>query len=153
MVMKSQSSFSPDAASQTSIRTLLVDDSPMMLKLLALILKRAGGFEIVGSATNASQALSYVSALSPELVLMDVHMPGMTGIEAIHYLKGQENPPVVILVTSDDDPLTRAKADQAGADRLIIKDKNLGDSLVAALRDIFAPFGARSPYSPCAAQA
>jgi CheY-like chemotaxis protein len=137
MVVNSHPPSAWDRESSTAIRTLLVDDSPAMLKLIALILKRAGNVDLVGSATNGSQALRYVAALSPDLVLMDVHMPRLNGIEAAQYIKQRQQPPVVILITSDDDPLTRSKAEQAGADGFIVKGENLGHSLIAALADIF----------------
>ena len=152
MVVNTNSPFSPEAAPRTRIRTLIADDSPAMLKLVALSLKRAGNFDLVGSATNASQALRYVSALSPELVLMDIHMPKLNGIEATHYIKQREHPPVVILITSDDDFLTRSKAEEAGADGFIIKDENLRNSLMAVLQDSFGPSRTRAPSLQLAAQ-
>ena len=152
MVVNTNSFYSAETVSGRSIRTLIVDDSPAILKLVALILKRVGNFDLVGSATNGSQALKYVCALSPELVLMDVHMPGLSGIEATRYLKQREQPPVVILITSDDDPLTRSKAEEAGAHGFVIKDGNLRNSLMAVLRDIFGPSGHRAPSLQFATQ-
>src|SRR6266446_7289354 len=83
------------------IRTLVVDDSPLMLKILAQILEEAGNFDLVGTATDAYQALRHVSALSPELVLMDIHMPGPNGIQPTRFIKRSEHPPMVILIRSD----------------------------------------------------
>src|SRR5271165_6266372 len=83
------------------IRTLVVDDSPFMLKFLAQTLEAVAGFDLVGTATNARQALRYVSMLSPDLVLLDLQMPGLNGIQATRYIKDREHPPVVIIVSSD----------------------------------------------------
>src|SRR5208337_991740 len=80
----------------TRIRTLVVDDSPSMLKVLAQSLEEAGNFDLVGTATDGCQALRQVSALSPELVLMDIHMPRLNGIQATRFIKQRERPPVVI---------------------------------------------------------
>lgn len=151
MVVNTNSSFFGKAAPINSIRTLIVDDSPAMLKLIAVTLARAGRFDLVGSATNGFQALRYIRELSPELVLMDVHMPGLHGIEATRHIKQREQPPAVILITSDDDPLTRLKAQEAGADGFIIKDENLQNSLMTVLRDIFEPSGTRAPFLQFAA--
>ena len=151
MVMKTNITFSDEAAARPGIQTLIVDDSPAMLKLLALILRGAGSFDLVGSATNGFQALRYACWLSPELVLMDVHMPKMDGIEAARYIKQRERPPVVILITADDDPITRSKAEEAGADAFVVKDTNLRSSLLAVLRDMFGPSSTRTPSLQLAA--
>src|SRR5258708_12692992 len=87
------------------IRTLVVDDSPFMLKLLAQILKQMANFDLVGTATNGGQALRQVSALSPDLVLMDVHFPGLNGIQAIQYIKQRNHPPAVVIIPSNPLPI------------------------------------------------
>ena len=152
MVVNTNSPYSADAAPRTSIRTLIVDDSPAILKLVTLILGQAGRVDLIGSATNGAQALKYVCALSPELVLMDIHMPKLNGIEATRYIKQREHPPIVILITSGDDPLTRSKAEQAGADGFIIKGENMRNSLMAILHDIFRPSAGRARSLQLAAQ-
>ena len=132
-----------EAISDTRVRTLVVDDSPFMLKILAQILKEAGKFDLIGTASNGCQALRYVSMLSPELVLMDVHMPRLNGIQATRYIKQREHSPIVILVTSDDSPVTKATAAEAGADGFVIKQGNLRHRLIGALQDLFKRNGAR----------
>src|SRR5258705_14018888 len=86
------------------IRTLVVNDSPFMLKTLAQILKQMANFDLVGTATNGCQALRQVSALSPDLVLMDIHLSCLNGIQATEhikhrYFKQREHPPVVLIIT------------------------------------------------------
>ena len=125
----------------TRIRTVVVDDSPLMLKILAQILEEAGGFDLVGSATNAYQALRHVSALSPELVLMDIRMPGLNGIEAARCMKQSEHPPVVILISSDSTAGTKSLAEQAGADGFVSKEANFRHVLLSALKNLFGPRG------------
>ena len=131
-----------ETTSYTRVRTLIVDDSPFMLKILAQTLKEAGSFDLVGSATDGYQALRYVSALSPELLLMDIHMPGLNGIQATRYIKQSEHPPVIILISSDTDSMTRSLAEQAGADGFLSKEGNLQQRLIDALEDLFGPSGA-----------
>ena len=125
----------------TRVRTVVVDDSPLMLKILAQILEEAGGFDLVGSATNAYQALRHVSALSPELVLMDIRMPGLSGIEATRCMKQSEHAPVVILISSDSTAGTKSLAEQAGADGFVSKEANFRHLLISALKKLFGPSG------------
>jgi CheY-like chemotaxis protein len=131
------------ATSQTRVTTLVVDDSPLLLKILTQILEEAGNFDLVGTAADGSQALRYVSMVSPELVLMDVHMPRLNGIQATRSIKQREHPPAIIIVTSDDGPATRAMAEEAGADGFVSKHGNLRQQLMGALQDLFGPNGAR----------
>ena len=128
---------------QTRIRTLVVDDSPFMLKILAQTVEVAGSFDLVGSATDGPKALRYVSMLLPDLVVMDLHMPGLSGIQATRYIKNREHPPVVIIVTSDDSPATKATAEEAGADGFVSKDGNLRQQIMGALQDLFGPNAAK----------
>lgn len=64
------------------VPVLVVDDQDPFRQAAAAVLRRAAGFELVGEAETGEQALEQVAALSPELVLMDVNMPGINGIEA-----------------------------------------------------------------------
>jgi DNA-binding NarL/FixJ family response regulator len=115
----------------------VVDDSPFILKILAQILEEAGNFDLVGTATDGCQALHYVSKLSPELVLMDVHMPRLNGIQTTRYIKQRGHPPAIIIVTSDDSAVTKATAEEAGADAFVSKDGNLRQHMMGALQDLF----------------
>ena len=85
-----------------SIRTLLVDDSPRVLKVLSQILSREEGFKVVGSATDGCKSLRYASSLVPELVLMGLHLSKLSGAQVTSQIKLSKNPPVVFKVGSDD---------------------------------------------------
>ena len=130
-----------DLLPATRVRTVAVDDSPFILKILAQTLEEAGDFDLVGTATDAYQALRHVSALSPELVLMDIHMPGLNGIEATRCLKQSEHPPVVILISSHSTAGMRSLAKQAGADAFVSKKANFRHQLIRALKKLFGPSG------------
>ena len=132
-----------EPTSDTRVTTLVVDDSPFMLKTLSQILERAGNFDLVGTATDGCQALRYVSMLSPELVLMDVHMPRLNGLQATRHMKRSEHPPVVILLSSDNSSLTKLLAEQAGADAFVIKQGKLRQGVIGALQNLSGPNGAR----------
>jgi DNA-binding NarL/FixJ family response regulator len=129
--------------SNTRVRTLVVDDSPLMLKVLAQFLEKAGGFDLVGTAINGCQALRHVAALSPELVLMDFHLPRLSGVQATRYIKEGQHPPVVIIVSSDGSSVARSMAENAGADGFIVKARHFSLRLARMLEDLFGPGGAR----------
>lgn len=129
----------PNAAGPSSegrIKTLVVDDSPLMLKILAQILEDLGDFDLIGTAPDGCRALHYVTALSPELVLMDVHLPHLNGIQATQYIKQFQHPPVVIIISSDDSPSSMELANKAGADGFIVKGGNLRHRLTRVLQDL-----------------
>ncbi len=132
-----------EAASDSRVRTLVVDDSPAMLRILAQILEEAGNFDLVGTATDGWQALRYVSALKPELVLMDFHLPQLNGMEATLYLKAHEHPPIVIIVSSDDSSVAKSMGERAGADGFIVKAGDLSVRLTRTLQNFFGPNGVR----------
>jgi CheY-like chemotaxis protein len=141
MVMKTRSRNLAGAPFNARVRTLIVDDSPRTVKVIAQTLKDVGNFDLVGAAIDERQALPYVSALYPDLVLMDIHMPRLNGLHATQSIKQRERPPVLIIVSSDDGPITRSRAEQAGADGFISKAGDLRDRLIAMLQDLFGQNG------------
>src|SRR6266478_6496587 len=120
-----------------AVRTLIADDSPVMLKILAQILAIEGNFTLVGTATDGSQAVRQVLTMEPELVLMDYRMPHLNGLEATRRIKQSENPPLIIIVTSDDTPSGEALAKAAGADGFVKKSGNLRDQLRSIFQKLF----------------
>jgi DNA-binding NarL/FixJ family response regulator len=119
------------------IRTVIADDSPLMLKLLAQTVKGLGDFELVGSGTDGVQALRQVLALTPDLVLIDIDMPHLNGIRASEYIKRFQPPPIVVLVTADNSARTRATARAAGVDAVVAKGADLRGRLIRALSELF----------------
>ncbi len=124
------------------IRTVLADDSPTVLKTLSLLLERENGFQIVGTATDGYHAIRRVIELEPDLVLMDVRLQGINGLDAARHIKARPQAPTVIMVTNDDTPACRAAASTAGADDFVGKQRML-TQLPAALRTLF-PRAAKS---------
>jgi DNA-binding NarL/FixJ family response regulator len=78
---------------------------------------------------------------SPELVLIDAHIPILDGIQATRYIKRHQHPPRVIIITSDDSPALKAAAELAGADGFVRTDLNLRQQMIDTLRKVFAPPG------------
>jgi CheY-like chemotaxis protein len=123
------------------VRTLLVDDSEFMRALLTMLIEESG-FELVGTAADGRQALRSVAALRPDLVLMDVNMPGMDGLEATRSIKesGKRSgyAPVIVLVTSEDTLECRSQAEDAGANGFVSKSEDLRGQLKSTLDNLFS---------------
>jgi len=119
------------------IRVLIVDDHEVVREGLRSILATAEDVELVGEAADGSEAVRLAAELSPDIVLMDLSMPGVGGIEAIEQIKALALPlEIVILTTYDDDDLI-IRGLRAGARGYLLKDagrKALFDSIRAAHR-------------------
>jgi DNA-binding NarL/FixJ family response regulator len=126
------------------IRVLLVDDDPLVRSALSLMLGGQDDIEVVGEAANGEAGLALVTELGPDVVLMDIRMPVMDGLEATQALHQRPSPPaVVVLTTFDaDDHVVRAIA--AGADGFLLKDTAPGD-IVQAIRTVAAGDAMLSP--------
>jgi DNA-binding NarL/FixJ family response regulator len=103
------------------IKVLLVEDSQELLKALKEYFLRSHGFPVVGSAESGVSAIEKVQELKPDLVFMDISMPGMNGFEATREIKRLSNPPRVIMLTTHDDSEYRKASAAAGADGFISK--------------------------------
>ena len=84
------------------IRFLIVDDEPLAIERLQLLLARMDGVQVAGTATEGAAALRLVDALAPDAVLLDIAMPGMDGIDVARALGRTAKPPVVIFATAFD---------------------------------------------------
>jgi DNA-binding NarL/FixJ family response regulator len=103
------------------ISVLLVDDSPLFLEQTRAWLSRQAGLVVVGTATSAAEGMALVARLRPRVVLMDIDMPDMNGIEATRRLKSRPAAPAVVMLTLFCDPAYRAAAAEAGADGFVSK--------------------------------
>jgi DNA-binding NarL/FixJ family response regulator len=104
------------------IRVLIADDHPLMRKGLADILNGVEGIEVVGAAEDGSAAVALAYAVKPDIVLMDISMPGMDGIEATEKLVEMDSHVRVVMLTSysEREKITQALA--AGAVSYLTKD-------------------------------
>jgi DNA-binding NarL/FixJ family response regulator len=108
--------------SETRTTVLIVDDDPLVRSGLALILGGAKSLEVVAQAANGREGLDAVDRHRPDVVLMDIRMPVMDGIEATTALSAQPNPPKVIVLTTFDADDYVLRALGAGASGFLLKD-------------------------------
>jgi DNA-binding NarL/FixJ family response regulator len=127
------------------IRVVVIDDQTLVRTGFRMILDETGDIEVVGEAADGAQALAVVGRTRPDVVLMDVRMPGMDGIEATRRLRAgpQPAPRVIILTTFDLDEYVYAGL-QAGASGFLLKD-TLAADLVAAVRVVAAGESVAAP--------
>jgi DNA-binding NarL/FixJ family response regulator len=118
------------------VRTLLVDDNARFLAAARRLLATQADVEIVGHALSGRDALAAVDTLRPELVLMDLVMPEMNGLEATAAIKRGPNPPRVVIVTLEDSEEHRERARVVGADAVVGK-ATLTTTLSPLLREMF----------------
>ena len=85
------------------MKVLIVDDEPPARDRLRQLLDESGEHEIVGEAGNGREALEVAARTAPDVVLLDIRMPGMDGIETAHHLNATESPPAVVFTTAYDE--------------------------------------------------
>lgn len=126
------------------IRVLLVDDDPLVRSALSLMLGGQRDIEVVGEAGNGEAGLALVTELDPDVVLMDIRMPVMDGLEATRVLHQGSAPPAVVVLTTFDADEHVLRAIAAGADGFLLKDTPPGD-IVNAIRTVAAGDAMLSP--------
>jgi two-component system response regulator AlgR len=97
----------------TELRVLIVDDEAPARERLQRLVGELPGFSIAGVCSNGADALPLVGELEPEVVLLDIRMPGMTGIEVARHLSALERPPAVVFTTAYDEYALEAFEAQA----------------------------------------
>ncbi|MBA2775726.1 MAG: response regulator transcription factor [Thermomicrobiales bacterium] len=122
------------------ISVLLVDDHPVVIEGLRKLLEAAGDIDVTGTANDASQALERAKRLRPDVVLLDLRMPGASGIQATRRLREQDYGGAVIVLTSYGDQAYVRQALEAGADGYLLKSTP-SDELIQSIR--FAAKGRR----------
>jgi len=119
-----------------SISIIVVDDHAVVRNGLRAYLATQTGFEVVGEATTGEEAIRLVSQFIPDVVLMDLILPGITGVEATHRIKKiSPRTHIVVLTSSTDDSLIFS-AFKAGADAYILKDMKMDNLTVAIQRTV-----------------
>jgi two-component system, NarL family, response regulator DesR len=104
------------------VRVLVVDDHALFAEALMLTLGIDDRIQVVGSASSGTEAVSLAKALTPDVVLMDIHMPSMDGIEATRHVRRVSPRSRVVIVSAACSPELAAHARLAGAERYLTKD-------------------------------
>ena len=105
----------------TLIRLLIVDDHDAFLNAAERHLRRVPHVSIVGRGRNGIEAVALADELKPDLVVLDLAMPEMGGLQATRLIKAQDEPPFVVIASHFDDVEHREHSQRAGADAFISK--------------------------------
>jgi DNA-binding NarL/FixJ family response regulator len=126
------------------IRVLLVDDDALVRSGLRMMLSGAPDIEVVGETDDGRGALAAVDLHRPDVVLMDIRMPHVDGIEATRLVRAQPRPPAVIVLTTFDADELVLRALRAGAAGFLLKDTPPAE-IVRAIEHVHAGEGSLSP--------
>jgi len=120
----------------TPIRVLVADDHPIVRRGLKSLLQTEPGFECAGEAADGAEAVELTRALQPDVILLDLAMPRVTGLEAIIQIKAENPDARILVVTSfaEDDKVFPAI--KAGASGYLLKDAP-PEMLIQAMRDVY----------------
>jgi DNA-binding NarL/FixJ family response regulator len=122
-----------DALNTGIVQVLIVDDQPPFRSAARMVVELADGFEVVGEAATGEDGVSMARSLQPDLVLMDVNLPGIDGLEATRQIKASGHSARIVLVLSTyESGDYEARAVAAGASAFIPKSEFGPDTLVAA---------------------
>ncbi len=116
---------------------IVVDDQPIVLAGFAAIIDAEPDLDVVGTAADGAAAVDAAARLRPDLVVMDIRMPGLDGLAATRLITAAENPPKVLVLTTFDLDAYVFEALRAGASGFLLKDAD-PDELLAAVRVIAA---------------
>ena len=108
--------------SEHGLRVVIADDHSVVRQGIRGVLEEVEGLEVVGEAGDGEEALALVEALAPDVVVLDVNMPGKGGLEVAAELRDAANPVRVLVLSMHDDPEYVLQAVRSGADGYVLKD-------------------------------
>lgn len=114
-----------------TIRILLVDDHPIVRQGLKTLLEGHSGWEVIGEASDGAEAVEKAKDLNPDVMVLDVTMPKMNGLEACRVLRRQSPALEILFVTQHDSPQMMREALEAGARGYVVKSNAARDLLAA----------------------
>ena len=123
------------------VRVLTIDDQPVFRRVARDVIEATPGFEPVGEATSGEQALSIIGDLHPDLILIDIRMPGMDGLETARRISEAHPEPTIVLITIEEPEEVSSSFTASGAVALIRKQ----DFGPAKLRAVWRKHGRVSP--------
>ena len=119
------------------ISVLIADDHRLFAEALEAILASEPEIEVVGHARNGEEAVEQALALSPDVILMDIAMPGLDGVEATKLIRRQRRSACVLMLTGSNARTDVARARDAGAAAYVTKDR-IAAHLIDAIRELAA---------------
>lgn len=122
---------------QESIRVLVVDDEPLFMDMVQALLAVEEGVEVIGTAKHGQQAVKLARELEPDVIVMDVSMPVMDGLDATREIRAQDPGASVLILTGGTNVADVDKARTAGARAYLTKDR-IAAELVAEIRNLGA---------------
>jgi DNA-binding NarL/FixJ family response regulator len=126
-----------EAAAAGAIRVLLADDEAPFLEALSPLIERQPELAVVGAAYDGLAVIELAEELSPDAVVIDLHMPRLDGVSAVARLRRDHPSMCVIALTGDADPALHGAVMEAGADAVLVKDEFV-DVLVERLAAVKA---------------
>jgi DNA-binding NarL/FixJ family response regulator len=122
------------------MKAVLVDDSELMRERVRAMLADVPGFEVVGEAADGASALTEIRRQQPDLVILDLQMPGLTGFDVLREMRPRpDHPPLVIVLTNHPYAEYRGAALRAGAHHFFDKSREL-DQFTATVEDLALHF-------------
>jgi DNA-binding NarL/FixJ family response regulator len=118
------------------VRVLVVDDSPKVLAVVRAMLADLPGLVVAATAASAEEGLEAAPCARPDVVLLDVRMPGMGGLAAVPLFKQIDRPPLVVLLSLHADLALRREAERSGADAIMSKTELDGQGLAHLIDDL-----------------
>lgn len=122
------------------MRLLIADDSEIIRSRLVDLLSEVEGIKVVGEARESHETIEAVRQLSPDVVILDIRMPGGDGILALEQIKGKPKPPIVIMFTNHPYLQYRKRCLDAGADFFFYKSTEF-EALLALLKKLARKIG------------
>jgi DNA-binding NarL/FixJ family response regulator len=117
------------------VRVLIADDDPMFVESVEALLRGDARVQVIGSATNGQDAVDLAGALAPDVILMDIAMPVLDGIEAARRIRLDHPSTCVLILTGSSIATNVERARQAGVAGFLTKDR-IGTQLVGAILEV-----------------
>ncbi len=119
------------------LKVLVADDSPLIRERLAAVISDIENAELVGQAENVQDAVDGIRCLKPDVAILDIRMPGGSGLQVLEQAKAGQSPPVVIMLTAFPLPPYRKRCEALGADYFFDKPTDF-DRVAVVLKQLIA---------------
>jgi DNA-binding NarL/FixJ family response regulator len=126
---------SPDMSPTTTITVLLVDDHPVVRKGIGQLITQEPGFHVVGEAESAAQALEMIKARKPDVVVLDLTLKGVSGLELIKEIRAANLPTHLLVVSMHDERVYAERCLRLGANGYVMKEE-AAETIVTAIRKV-----------------